>query len=250
MASSQNDTDDADTRRSSTTAARIITHMNNDHQRDMALYLRHFASLPATHPDVYSPAQLSLAEITLAGMKIAASDSGRTYDIPFDPPMQSLSESRQRLVGMTEAARTSLGLAPAGGHHSTVQITRFPPNSLQDRIALAVIGFYAASLAAAPWMLPGTPLGDALDWAWAFGGGRQGYRSLCLWIAGPVAAIHAIEMVMLHLRFMRPYGVAAGSGLWWRWMADAAVQGGGALMRARREVRRLEAERGGEKKAQ
>ncbi|RMZ85522.1 hypothetical protein DV737_g686, partial [Chaetothyriales sp. CBS 132003] len=76
---------------------RILTHMNADHQFSLILYSRYYSKLPLSH------AKSSILEdIDLTHMTIQSS-FGRCM-IPFDPPLKSLNEARERVVAMHQEA--------------------------------------------------------------------------------------------------------------------------------------------------
>lgn len=235
-------TDDADAD-ASRAAARIKAHMNRSHQRDMSLYLRRFAHLPSTHEDVFSLAQLELTSIDTSGMTVRAA-SGTTYPIPFDPPLASLGETRQRLVAMDADCRKALRLPPAASHKSIggssrsssshsrdVTVTEYaPPQGLARAIMFAVV-VYISCVALLPWMRQGTALARFLDAVWWFGGGVAGFRWLVEAIRLPVAAVHLVETAWFHVSRMGRYGVRTWSVLWWKWMVSVAIEGATAFKR-------------------
>jgi hypothetical protein len=243
--SSSSSSSSSDAATAAAAASRIITHMDTDHQREMALYLRHHARLPATHPDVVLLTQLSLAEITPAGMTILAGGSGTTYTVPFSPPLDdSLAETRPRLVQMAEEARAALGLPQSSSDYENkhVRVTEFIPPPLYNMTMMGIMLLYAASVAAVPYMLlpEDTLLGRALDVVWAFGGGRAGYRWFIVNTMWPVLAIHVTEAAVFHFTSMKRHGVRAGSKVWWLWQMDVFVEGVFGMRRFGRMVDELE----------
>jgi hypothetical protein len=81
--------------------ARIIEHMNADHSDSLEDYLKFYNSINAT------PHSAKLVEFALDFMKIEytnESGSRESSIVKIVPPMSNLSESRVRLVAMTEEA--------------------------------------------------------------------------------------------------------------------------------------------------
>ncbi|OAG43279.1 hypothetical protein AYO21_02565 [Fonsecaea monophora] len=84
--------------------ARIITHMNADHQLSLRLYLQHYSHVPSP-----GTASAQMLDITTEHM-IISSAYGR-HVIQFEPPMKSLMEARERLVTMHELCLEQLDLS-------------------------------------------------------------------------------------------------------------------------------------------
>src|SRR5438046_6159284 len=85
--------------------ARILNHMNADHQAELSHYLRHYSHL--SRSAARSP---KLTDISLDSITIIATN-GSTYSIALTPPMASLSEARNRLIKMDQDARSALGIS-------------------------------------------------------------------------------------------------------------------------------------------
>ncbi|KKK21964.1 hypothetical protein AOCH_001859 [Aspergillus ochraceoroseus] len=82
----------------------IIKHMNADHQRSLSLYLQVYCSVSsrASQPP-------KLEDIRLTDLVISA--QGTRYTIPFHPPLNSLAETRGRVVAMHKECLQRLGLS-------------------------------------------------------------------------------------------------------------------------------------------
>ena len=72
---------------------RILNHMNTDHQNSLVLYSRYYSKLPLSHAKTSK-----LDSINLEHM-IIESSFGRCL-VPFNPPLESYSEARERVVAM------------------------------------------------------------------------------------------------------------------------------------------------------
>ncbi|KAL8626103.1 hypothetical protein Q9189_008215 [Teloschistes chrysophthalmus] len=83
--------------------ARIIKHMNTDHQDSLIRYLEHFCHLSS-----FSAANAKLESLTLGSLSIS-SRLGRIHLIPIQPPMASWSEARTRFAALDGEAVKGLG---------------------------------------------------------------------------------------------------------------------------------------------
>lgn len=204
--------------------ARIISHMNGDHARELSHYLRHHAGL--------SPRAASrpwLKSLSLESMTIAAGGlSGREFVVPFEPPMASLAEARTRLVAMDADARAALGL-------SDIYIDKYTAPRGVEAVVFAAVAFYFFSYATVGAVHPGNPGVWGLLNAW-FPGGALGWRRIVLAIFWPVVGIHVAEAWWLARSRLHPHGVDAGTPLWFAWIASTAIEGFGAFKRIDRMV--------------
>ncbi|PKS11788.1 hypothetical protein jhhlp_001081 [Lomentospora prolificans] len=192
------------------TRTRIVNHMNKDHQRELANYLRHFCKLPE-----WRVAQPVMKDISLDNLTIQSTD-GATHLIPFDPPMNSFSEARNRVVEMDKTARKALGLAD-------VDITVYAAPRGVDVLVFGAVVFYYVCFFTLPWAVEGSPIWAF--WDAVFPGGAGVYRWVVKTIFVPVLGIHLTEMAILHRTRMRPYGIVAGTGVWWKWMGSCFFEG-------------------------
>ncbi|KAH8811603.1 hypothetical protein F5884DRAFT_782716 [Xylogone sp. PMI_703] len=230
--------------------ARIVSHMNAEHQESLTLYLRHFNKLSASS----AAKNPILQDITPAEMTISTSD-GKTHIVPFTPPMDSLSDARFRTVEMDTEARKALGVAPIehgppsssngaapsaghGGHESSSPIIikeYTPPRSLLHITvaALCLLGYVA--FATKSYIVPGTPVYELLDKY--FPGGTKGMLWTTRMIQWPVILLHILETAILDSRLAK-YGVRRGSGVWAAWVGSCMIEGFGSLQRVEAIVRR------------
>ncbi|EPS44167.1 hypothetical protein H072_1824 [Dactylellina haptotyla CBS 200.50] len=87
---------------------RVLNHMNKDHEYDIKLYLIHRLSYPKTLLLPSSSSSVKLSDIQTT--HIAITVDNETKEIPFNPPMNSLADSRTRVVEMTRQAEAALGV--------------------------------------------------------------------------------------------------------------------------------------------
>lgn len=195
--------------------ARIISHMNGDHQRELSHYLRHYCGLSSS-----AAADAHMTDISLKSMTIK-SHSGE-YSVPFDPPLAAWSDVRPRVVDMDRVAREHLGI-------SDIYITAFAPPRGSDFIVFGGVVFYFVCFFSLPWIQPGTGVWDLLTSI--FPGGPQWYRWVVKTIFIPVLAIHVGEAYWFHRSRMVPHGVQPGSTLWWKWESSTFFEGFRAFKR-------------------
>ncbi len=81
--------------------ARVLAHMNNDHQADLSLYLRHVVGLS---PAAAARAQMTDADLSSMTIRSVAG----THRVPINPPIARWSEARSRLVRMSAEAHAAL----------------------------------------------------------------------------------------------------------------------------------------------
>ncbi|EQL00635.1 hypothetical protein OCS_03652 [Ophiocordyceps sinensis CO18] len=188
--------------------ARIISHMNRAHTRELAHYLRHYAG--ASSRDASNP---SLRDLTLQGMRIRA--AGNDYAVPFAPPLDDWNDVKQRIIDMDSTARKHLGI-------SDVFLTKYLLPRPFDCFVLGAVLFYFGCVATLPWPPPATTTSNIIDAI--FPGGVEWYRWLTRTLLLPVIACHAIETFLFD-RKLRRHGVNRWTGLWWLWASSCFVEG-------------------------
>ncbi|WQF81937.1 Putative hem oxygenase HugZ-like superfamily [Colletotrichum destructivum] len=197
---------------------RIIAHMNSDHQRELSLYLRHYAGLG--HSAAATP---WLKDVTLEGMNIAAGGlGGKEYHVAFDPALDSWADVRPAVVEMARVSRRALGL-------SDVAVTHFAPPQGFDVVVFGSVAFYFVCWLTLGFVLPGTPIWSFLQAV--FPGGPRCYRWLVKAIFLPVLAIHLTECYWFHRTRLQRHGIEAGTGLWWTWIGSLFFEGVCGFMR-------------------
>ncbi|KAI9852084.1 MAG: hypothetical protein M1838_001881 [Thelocarpon superellum] len=194
---------------------RIIQHMNKDHQDSLARFLQFYCRLP---PKALANAHLE--DITLDHMILTA--TGHRQLVPFTPPLQDWSETRQRVVQMDQVARDGLG-------QSDIVITEYQvPRSFS-----AVV--FAAALSA--FIFFSRPQ-NALPGSWT-------YDYILYRVPAFARFLHAIQvpmisfMISLHLAEsvwfdrsrLQKYGVPRFTSLWLTWIVSCFIEGVGAFAR-------------------
>lgn len=203
--------------------SRIITHMNTDHARSLSLYLRHYCNLPASQTTTATLEDITLDHLILT---TAVPTKGR-YLIPFTPPLASLASARERLVAMHTASLSALDL-------DEVVVTEYLyPTKLWEWFAGVAVFLIFTTFPFRAKLHP-----DSHSWIsliWSLGGLVEWNARLTYyiqpWLLPVVLAIHVGEVVVLMLPRLRRCGVEVGTGVWWAWVVDCFLEGGGAWLR-------------------
>ncbi|EUC66101.1 50S ribosomal protein L3, partial [Rhizoctonia solani AG-3 Rhs1AP] len=115
---------------------RIIRHMNEDHHDALVDYLRFYLKVPA-----HEAATAELVDINNGGMKVTRITETNGFPtpivVPIDPPMNSLSQARERLIAMSFEAIEGLG-------RSRWRVESYPKPSLAGVMYGAVAGITLA----------------------------------------------------------------------------------------------------------
>ncbi|KAB8345974.1 hypothetical protein FH972_023026 [Carpinus fangiana] len=219
------------------TVARIISHMNTDHQDSLMRYLEHYCKLSS-----FSARNARLTNITKTALTITTSKStssatekpGNTYTIPLDPPLASWSKARPRVVSMDITCIASLNRSPItlkhyirpGPVHATVLVACvFTIFLFHRRSALLPVLPLASTSssydALLPWPRLATQNPELFTW----------FHKIQPWVFYPLLAAHALESTILGGIVLRRHSVAVGSSLWWTWVASCFLEGFGTFAR-------------------
>ncbi|KAF8446859.1 hypothetical protein BGX38DRAFT_1270848 [Terfezia claveryi] len=235
---------------------RILNHMNADHKDSILLYLRHFSNIPPLSPGTPDP---ELIDISLAGITIShhlspkATTPAITF-IPFTPPIESLSQSRARLVAMTEESEQALGLTSNSEKAALTRVTA--PGVVGFTISLLVlqtivcfcpgiVDLYTLSHSdphhsiLGPNPNPAYPadLPDTLYTRYMMFNQPWLVRFISAWrreFWALVVGIHFAEAVYMDRRLTAEWGVKRLSGVWMGWVGWAFMEGFGSFQRASR----------------
>ncbi|MCJ1448089.1 MAG: hypothetical protein MMC23_008602 [Stictis urceolatum] len=198
---------------------RIISHMNKDHADSLTRFLEHHSHLPsfaARNPRLTSLSESSMT-ITSSGIF-----SPSTQTIPIDPPMKSLSEARERMVGMDAEARTKLGRDAI-----SVKEYRAPKG-----LGLLWVGFVAVAWAVNARKGNARWVGENLV-------GSEGVTTIFERaqpvVLGVMLFLHTLEAAYM-VRKMKAHSVPTGSRVWCGWVLDNFFEGVPVLSRFRNMV--------------
>jgi hypothetical protein len=203
---------DSKLRDDATAKARIITHMNADHPDSLRRYLEHYSSLSS-----FASRNASLKDMTLSSMTIASSSS-QTHIIPIDPPLQSWSEARARVVEMDKTATKALG-------RSDITVTRYQRPVKLWEWGVAIAGtVYLTVFSSRDNFLPGSVPYNLVLKHLPAAVAEFGYK-FWPYVYWPTIVIHAVEAVAMAATRLRKHSVPLGSALWWKWIVGTFFEG-------------------------
>lgn len=193
------------------------SQMNKDHQHDLSAILRHQLGVISPSPVL---TDISLSSLTI----ITAANGGQPHTVPISPPMKSWSDRRSRLVDMTLAARSALGLDSDG---KPVTVRSFLPPSGFGAVVFAGVVFYFACFVAVEtgYVTPETRAWGVLEGGGWFPGGAGGFVGVVRTIFWPVMGIHLGECWWLDRTRLGRFGVRRGGGMWWMWIGRCFFEG-------------------------
>jgi hypothetical protein len=149
-----------------------------------------------------------MTDIDLNGMKI--SYAGKQAFLPFDPPMKSMRDARERLVQMDKDANEALGRDP-------IPITTFIP----CYVHVGHLFNFSACLLTYIFLpreaniQPGSLLYDHA--LYKFPGFVEFVKVIRLWVIWIMLGIHITESVLM-VKKLRKHGLTPLDGLWWKWV--------------------------------
>ena len=155
---------------------------------------------------------------------ILTSSFGRTL-IPFDPPLNSFSEARERLVAMHELCLKELDV-------EGVMLERYvPPNQWWQWCMFALTMWTFTTLPFRASLLPESR--SLINKAWSLGGtapwlARLAYQMSPLTLAFMIV-VHGWECYVMGFRRLRRYEVEVFSWVWWCWVLDVWCEGFGGV---------------------
>jgi hypothetical protein len=210
---------------------RIISHMNADHQTSLADYLQFYAK--AT-PHEASTAEL--VDINTGGMTITRvtepNGPPRPIVVPIDPPMDSLSQARERLVAMAFESMEGLG-------RSRWKVETYAVPSLAGIIyGIVTCAFLALLLFPDLTLPPGAKARQLLLFD-----SDVAARFLYLYQREGRSVIMGIAVYTTIVRMRRRlarHGYASSRGVWASWLVAALLEGPFACASFDKVVRSVE----------
>lgn len=210
----------------------IIKHMNADHQKSLAMYLRVYCHVPASEAKSARLEDISLSDLLLSAR-------GTRYTVPLDPPMASFSETRGRVVAMHKECLQKLGMSDI-----TINEYRAPRGVGAVGFAVclaAIVGFCQRDN-----FVPGSLVYETIGLDSFPGMARFCYK-VQPYVFSFLVGAHAIEATLLALLRLKPHGVPFLSAGWTSWVLSTLVEGFGAWVRFDRLVKQ---KRGGKEHSQ
>lgn len=170
-----------------------------------------------------------MTDVDLSGMTFTC--GGKTQRIPFDPPLKSYREVRERVVEMDKECVDALG-------RSDVTINEFvPPTGLYLVIFLVVIATCVA-YSQRWWFAQGGIVEHVLG---------SGFASfswyLQPWLISGMLLLHSAELAFYIPHHLRKHSMNPRSSVWWLWVGTFFVEGVFASMRFRTLVERKREEK-------
>ena len=193
--------------------ARIISHMNADHQSSLRNYLQYYNRIPSS-----SAKDARLDDVTLTHLSITCS-LGR-FMVPFDPPMKSLMEVRERTVALHHESLKGLG-------KSVITINEYRlPRDVMGWV-MPLLSIWAFQLLVQPNSLEqgGSLFFDrvlqpyAPRWFVTFAQvGRY-------WILAFMIVMHSSETLYLWRSRLEVYNTERFGSAWWKWIVTGLLSG-------------------------
>ncbi|PLB55223.1 putative integral membrane protein [Aspergillus steynii IBT 23096] len=194
----------------------IIKHMNADHQKSLAMYLRVYCHVSASEAKSARLEDISLSDLLLSAQ-------GTRYTVPLDPPMASFSETRGRVVAMHKECLQKLGISDI-----TINEYRAPRGVGAVGFAVclaAIVGFCRRDN-----FVPGSLVYETIGLDSFPAMSQLCYKVQPLVFSFLVGA-HVIEATLLAIKRLKPHGVPFLSAAWIGWVLSTLVEGFGAWMR-------------------
>ncbi|KAI9847378.1 MAG: hypothetical protein M1837_002566 [Sclerophora amabilis] len=209
------------------TRERIMKHMNADHQDSLCRYLEFYCRLPSS-----LARHARLAEITFDHMILTS--AGTRNIIPFDPPLQSWSDVRPRVVKMDEDAMTGLG-------RSDITIREYKAPKGFHAVVFALVVLTVILNSRRQNFLPGSYLYDKI--LHHFPGTTEFLRMLQAPILFIIFVVHISEATWFDRSRLVKHNIPRLSRLWWTWIISNLVEGVGSFQRFDRLVARKQEEK-------
>ncbi|KAF2464946.1 integral membrane protein-like protein [Lindgomyces ingoldianus] len=190
---------------------RIVKHMNGDHQDSIRRYIEHASGISSYQ----LRGDTQMANIALDKMDLTFGDT--QIAVPFDPPLKSLREARERLIQMDQSALKALG-------RSQISVTRYIPPHVHF---FHLVNFSVCILTYAAFCRPSNFKPDSLLYDHLLYK-TPAFAAFCLTIQ-PIlltimAAIHMVEAGLM-VKKMEKHSVLPFSGVWWCWVCSCFVEG-------------------------
>jgi len=220
---------------------RIVDHLNKDHHDSVRLspysklamiltisqiirYLEHYCHLPS-----WKAYDGEITNVDLNGMTFDC--RGRTHRIPFDPPMSTYREARERAVTMDKESLQGLD-------RSDITVNEFVPPTGLYAVEFFIISLTFVAYSQRSWWAKGEVVEQYLgSWFASLGWTIQPY------LISAMLVIHTTEAVLFARWYLRRHSVNVRTLLWWKWMFVSFVEGQLAWMRFKALVAKKQVEK-------
>ncbi|GAB7362530.1 hypothetical protein MBLNU230_g2849t1 [Neophaeotheca triangularis] len=187
---------------------RIIRHMNNDHHDSILRYLQHYCQLSS-----WTAFDSHMTDVDLSAMKFAC--SGKTYSIPFEPPLGSMREIRERVVAMDQDCHAALGTSP-------VTVNEYVPPTVSS--------FYMAefSIVVATFIINGQrrlfEQGGLVESLLGTAFAKLSWQ-IAPYVFWGLLGVHGVEVVLFSQSRLAKHGVNIRTPCWWKWAITFLIEG-------------------------
>ncbi|KAK3713691.1 hypothetical protein LTR37_008385 [Vermiconidia calcicola] len=203
---------------------RIISHMNADHHDSIIRYLEHYHGLYS-----WTAYDSAITDIDLNGMTFDC--SGKTYRIPFDPPMKAYREARERVVEIDKQCLQALG-------KSDITVKEFvPPTGLYALVFFIVVATFL-SCSQRWWFAEGAIVERILGALFA----RFSW-TIQPWLISGMLVLHSSETVFFARNYLRKHSTNIRTAVWWQWAATTFIEGVFAFTRFKHLVAKRQEEK-------
>ena len=195
--------------------ARIITHMNNDHQDSLIRYLEYFCQVSSV-----SAQDAHLDDVTYSALMISANQ--KRYEVPIEPPLTDWSQMRHCVVEMDAEAVAGLG-------QTRITIKTYSrPYGLMLVVFIAALSTFLA-FSRRENFRPGSFLHDSIlkfvphfaNFCWII-------QPLVIY---PMVLLHSGEAIYMARSRLAKHHISIGTGLWVTWVCSTFIEGYGSFLR-------------------
>lgn len=152
-----------------------------------------------------------MTAVELTGMTFTA--GGKTHQIPFEPPLESYRDARERVVAMDKECLAGLG-------RSDVTINEYVQPTGLYAVMLVVCAATFSSFGQRWWFEPGQVVEKILgqtfaNFAW----------TIQPWLIGGMFAIHLVELVWFVPARLKKHSVNVRTKEFWLWSISMFIAG-------------------------
>ncbi|KAL1305124.1 hypothetical protein AAFC00_002051 [Neodothiora populina] len=198
---------------------RIITHMNNDHHDSVVRYLECYHRMPGYKAYTGKISDISLTELTFTC-------ANETFKTPFEPPLTSYREARERVVQMDKDCLVAL-------NRSNITVKKYIPPHGRYAILFAIVTITFAAFSMRSNFSPDGYVATYI---------HAGFARFC-WAVQPLVmygmlVIHSSEAYHMATGRLRKHSVNMRSKIWWQWLYSTFIEGVGSFDRFDKMIKR------------
>jgi len=175
-------------------------------------YLEYYHKLPG-----YKAYDGKIADISLTHLSFSC--AGETYQTPFEPPMTSYREARERVVEMDKECVGGLG-------RSDITVMEYIPPHGPYLIGFVVVSVTFIAFSMRSNFEKGGYIAAVVP---------SGFASFCWtiqpFVLYPMLVIHLVEAYHMARGRLTKHSVNIRSGVWWQWLGSTFIEGVGSFNR-------------------